>query len=140
MQFRALVLTRSDVRKVDSGDLLPLASKARSPLELAVMVDPGIDHDAGVPIADTPVVPQWPAFAAKPEAFNKPRRSHVIRMDQSFDSMGVECARTVVEDRPHSLCPEAASPVLRRNYVAQLKATVVGVCVVIGDHTNTSNV
>ena len=106
----------------------------------AVMVDQDIDHDAGVPIADTPVVRRWTTFAAKPEAFDKPRRSHVVRMDPSFDSMSVECARTVVEDRPHSFCPEAASLVLRSNYVAQLKASVVGVSVVIGDHTNTSTV
>ena len=106
----------------------------------AVMVDQHIDHDAGVPIADTPIVRQWTTFAAKPEAFDKPRRSHVVRMDQSFDSTGEECARTVVEDRPHSLCREAASLALRSNYVAQLKASVVGVSVVIGDHTNTSTV
>src|SRR5499427_5541622 len=100
------------------------------------MVDQGIDHDAGVPVADTPVVPQRTAFAAKPEAFDKPRRSHVIGMDQSFDSMGVECVDTVVEHRPHGLCPKAASLVLWRNDVAQLKASVVGISAVIADHTN----
>ena len=102
------------------------------------MVDQSIDQDAGVSIADTPVVPQWPAFAVKSEAFDKPRRIHVIRMDQSFDSMDVECAGTIVEDRPHGLCPEAASLVLRRNDVAQLKASVVGVSAVIVDHANAS--
>jgi hypothetical protein len=57
-------------------------------------------------------------------------------MDQSFDSMDVECAGTIVEDCLHSLCPEAASLVLWRNDVAQLKASVVGVSAVIVDDTN----
>jgi len=53
---------------------------------------------------------------------------------------GVECAGTIVEDRPHGLCPKAASLVLRRNDVAQLKASVVGVSAVIVDHANASTV
>ena len=104
------------------------------------MVDQSIDQDAGVSIADAPVVPQRTAFTAKPEALDEPGRSHVTRMDQSFDSMNVECADAVVEDRTHRLCREAASLELRRNDVAQLKASVVGVSMVIADHTNASTV
>jgi len=131
-------VTQRAVRKHPSQRKESLAKCCQAPCTLPIKAGQGIDHDAGVSIADTPVVPQWPAFAAKSEAFDKPLRSHVIRMDQSFDSMDVECAGTIVEDRPHGLCPEAASLVLRRNDVAQLKASVVGVSAVIVDHANAS--